>query len=224
MRKKKRKSKEQKQTGKTSLMKNVISDLIFYGILLSLMAASLAISGRNEAGPRMFGGYSAFVVLTGSMDEVIPKGSLVVTKKVDPLELNVGDDITYMVSESTTVTHRIMEIEENYLDTGERSFRTQGVMNKDPDVNPVAAANVVGKVIYHNKALGAVVNYGQDNWPLIIFFIGVFLFFIKTVDYIMRKDDTEKDKCSLEHSEENSEAGSKTIEDEDGFVLEIIDL
>ncbi len=168
----------------------------------------------------MFGGYSAFVVLTGSMEEVIPKGSLVFTKKVDPLELNVGDDITYMVSESTTVTHRIIEIEENYLGTGERAFRTQGVMNKDPDRNPVAAVNVVGKVIYHNKALGTVVNYGQDNWPLIIFFTGVFLFFVKTVDYILRKDETDKDKRILKHSEENSEVGSKTIEDEDGFVLE----
>ncbi len=203
--------------------KNIISDLLFYGILISLVVASLAISGGNGAGPRMFGDYSAFVVLTGSMEEVIPKGSLVVTKKVDPLELNVGDDITYMVSESTTVTHRIIEVEENYLGTGERAFRTQGVMNKDPDRNLVATVNVVGKVIYHNKALGTVVNYGQDNWPLIIFFICIFLFFVKTVDFILRKDETGK-KRTLEHSGENSKADSKTIEDEDGFVLEIIEL
>ncbi len=223
MRKKNKKSKEQKQTGKTSLMKNVVSDLIFYGILISLVVAALTISGKSEAGPRMFGGYSALVVLTGSMEEVIPKGSLVVTKKVDPLELKVGDDITYMVSENTSVTHRIIEIQEDYLGTGERAFRTQGVMNKEPDMNPVAAVNVVGKVIYHNKALGTVVNYGQDNWPLIIFFICIFLFFVKTVDFILRKDETGK-KRTLEHSEENSKAGSKTIEDEDGFVLEIIEL
>ena len=221
MRKKNQKSIE--QTRKTPLMKRVVSELIFYGILISMIITSLVISGRNGAGPRMLGPFSAFTVLTGSMEEVIPKGSLVVTKRVDPSELNVGDDVTYMVSESATVTHRIIKIEENFFNTGERAFQTQGVMNKEPDRTPVMAVNVVGKVIYHNKPLGTIVKYGQDNWPLVIFFIAIFLFFVKAVDYILRKDDVEKDKQISKHLEENSDTG-RIIEDEDGFVLEIIEL
>ena len=171
----------------------------------------------------MLGPFSAFTVLTGSMEEVIPKGSLVITKRVDPMELNIGDDITYMVSESATVTHRIIKIEENFLNTGERAFQTQGVMNEEPDRTPVLAVNVVGKVIYHSKALGTIVKYGQNNWPLVIFFIAIFLFFVKTVEYILRKDNVEKDKQISEHLEENSDTVT-TIVDEDGFVLEIIEL
>lgn len=204
-------------------MKKVVSDLIFYGILISLVVTSLAISGKNGTGPRMIGGFSAFVVLTGSMEEAIPKGSLVVTKRIAPEELEIGDDITYMVSESTTVTHRIIKIEENFLNTGERAFRTQGVMNGDPDRNPVMAVNVVGKVIYHNKLLGTIVNYGQDNWPLIIFLIVVFLFFLKIVEYILRKGDRKEESEHSKLLEENSDAGTITTE-EDGFVLEIIEL
>ena len=218
---KKRKTKE--QTEKTSLIKRIVSDLIFYGILISLVVASLVISGKGGTGPRMLGPYSAFTVLTGSMEEVIPKGSLVVTQRVDPTELKVGDDITYMVSENTTITHRIIEIQEDYLGTGERAFKTQGVMNETPDMNPVAAVNVVGKVIYHNKPLGTVVKYGQDNWPLIIFLIIVFLFFLKTVEYILRKDHRKEENGNSKFLEENSDTG-KTIQDEDGFVLEIIEL
>ena len=220
MRKKNQKLKE--QTGKAPIMKKIISDLIFYGILISMVVATLAVSGKN-GGPRMFGPFSAFTVLSGSMEEVIPKGSLVVTRRVNPSELKVGDDITYMVNESTTVTHRIIEIQEDYLSTGQRAFRTQGVMNEQPDTNPVMAVNVVGKVIYHNKMLGTAVKYGQDNWPLVIFFIAIFLFFVKTVEYILRKDNVEKDKQISEHLEENSDTVT-TIVDEDGFVLEIIEL
>lgn len=196
--------------------KTKVSDLIFYGILLSLVIATLSISGSSASGPKIFGGYSAFVVLTGSMEEVIPKGSLVVTKSVEPWELQVGDDITYMVSETTTVTHRIVEIEEDYLNTGQRAFKTQGVMNSEPDRNPVAAVNVVGKVVWHNKTLGTIVSYGQDNWPLVIFFIVVLLVFVKLVEIILRK---EADETAL--TEETTESMEKTQPIEE---LEIIEL
>lgn len=178
-----------------------------------MVVAVVAISGGNGKGPRVFGGYSAFVVLTGSMEEVIPKGSLVITRSADPSELQVGDDITFMVSESTTVTHRIIEIEEEYLTTGERAFYTQGVMNSEPDAAPVAAVNVVGKVIWHNQILGTIISYGQDNWPLLIFFIAVFLVFIKLVEIILRKDEPKEQNLT-----------TKTAETSDSEDLEIIEL
>lgn len=201
---------------KQNRLKTIVSDLIFYGILISMVVAVVAVTGGNGKGPRVFGGYSAFVVLTGSMEEVIPKGSLVITKSVDPSELQVGDDITYMVSETTTVTHRIIEIEEAYLNTGERAFRTQGVMNAEADVNPVAAVNVVGKVIWHNKPLGTVISYGQENWPLLIFFLVVFLIFIKLVEIILRKEEPKDSKL-----EKKTDEFSEVHEGDD---LEIIEL
>lgn len=230
-----------------SKLKSIVSDLIFYGILISLIIAALAVSGRGKNGPRVIGGYSAFLVLTGSMEDVIPRGSLVVTKSVDPNELKVGDDITYMVSENTTVTHRIIDIEEEYLDTGARAFYTQGTMNTEPDRNPAAAVNVVGKVIYHNQTLGTIINLGQDNWPLIIFFIVVFLGFLKVIERILRNDPEEITETAIKEESVKTAEKQKNVkkqathskkstketdrreqtvrtEDEDGFVLEIIDL
>lgn len=173
-------------------LQTTISDLVFYGILLLLIIAALAVSGNGKSGPRVIGGYSAFLVLTGSMENVIPQGSLVFTKTVDPNELNIGDDITYMVNENTTVTHRIIDIKEEYLDTGARVFYTQGTMNMEPDRNPVAAVNVVGKVIYHNKMLGMIVNFGQKNWPLVLFFIVVILFFLKGAERILQNEPEDE--------------------------------
>lgn len=199
----------------SSQLKSIVSDLIFYGVLVSVVVAVLALSGSKSGAPKVFGGYSAFVVLTGSMEDVIPKGSLVITKSADAAELEIGDDITYMISERATVTHRIIGIQENYLDTGERAFLTQGVMNKEPDRNPVAAVNVVGRVIYHNKPLGNAVSFAQDNWPLIIFFIVVLLIFIKVLELILRKETKERELQTKEQDVKPAE---------DDFEIEIIEL
>lgn len=238
-------------------IRSFLSDLIFYGVLIALVVTVLAVNGQKSSGPRVIGGYSAFVVLTGSMEDVIPKGSLVITKSVDAGELQIGDDITYMVSEKTTVTHRIIAIEEEYLTTGERAFTTKGTMNAEADRMPVAAVNVVGKVVYHSERLGAVISFGQENWPLIIFFIVVTLLFIKIITNILKKEDQDtsrptklaerkpvqnvrketdrktkqpkklkqtkkKTKTDPEMTENNP--SSRILEDEEGFVLEIIDL
>ena len=123
--------------------KNVILDMGFYLTLVLLIVISLTIGGKNSSGPRSIGGFSAFVVLTGSMEDVIPKGSLVITQKTEPMDLQIGDDITYMISAENTVTHRIIGIEDDYLQTGQRAFYTQGFMNSAPDKNPVAAVKLL---------------------------------------------------------------------------------
>ena len=64
----------------------------------------------------------------------------------------MGDDITYLASSTTTVTHRIVDITGSYEDTGERAFQTQGIENPEPDEALVPAGNVVersyGTAIY----------------------------------------------------------------------------
>lgn len=117
-------------------------------------------------------------VLTGSMETEIPKGSLIVTHWTDPDKLEVGDDITYMINSTTTITHRIIEVKEDYADTGERAFVTQGVCNPNPDKEPVAAVNVVGKVIFHSYMLGRLLGFIQEHWLWIavLFVLGMALF------------------------------------------------
>ena len=58
--------------------------------------------------PKSIAGISIFTVLTSSMENEIPKGSLVVAKYMEPSELKIGDDITFMISETTKITHRII--------------------------------------------------------------------------------------------------------------------
>jgi len=80
-------------------------------------------------------------VYTGSMEPAIPVGGLVVIKPVDPETLREGDIICFRLSESTSVTHRII----NVTDEG---FTTKGDANEDPDQGIVEKENVIGKVIF----------------------------------------------------------------------------
>lgn len=144
--------------------------MLFYGVLIVLIVGTVILTGSGEQGPRSFAGFTAQTVLTSSMEDVYPKGALVISRRTDPSSLEIGDDITFMTSETTTVTHRIIGIVENYADTGQRAFQTQGVMNQTPDSQLVPAVNVVGKVVFHSLAAGKAVDFLKGSWPLLLFF------------------------------------------------------
>jgi len=80
-------------------------------------------------------------VYSGSMEPAIPVGGIVVVKPVNPETLREGDIICFRFSESTSVTHRIV----NVTDEG---FRTKGDANEGPDQGMVEKENVIGKVIF----------------------------------------------------------------------------
>ena len=143
------------QANQKGSSKSLLSGLAYYAVLIGIVAILFISQGGGKSGvPNNILGFSAMRVLTASMQDVIPKDSLVVTKQVNPMSLTIGDDITFLVSEDTTVTHRIVGIHENYMNTGERGFETQGTMNRNPDKEIVLAGNLVGKVIYHNLFIG----------------------------------------------------------------------
>jgi signal peptidase len=86
-------------------------------------------------------------VFSGSMEPAIPVGGIVVIKPVDPETLKIGDIICFQLSESTSITHRII----NITDEG---FITQGDANEDPDQWIVKKENVIGKVIFTVPFIG----------------------------------------------------------------------
>jgi len=135
-----------------------IFSVLFYVALIVAVLTAYQMSGSRGA-PRIVSGYSAMTVLTGSMKPEIPQGSLIINKQVDPNTIEVGDTITFMVDKNTSVTHKVITIQENYNKTGKRGFQTQGLSNLSPDKEIVMADNVVGKVVFSNAQLGKAINY-----------------------------------------------------------------
>ena len=145
--------------------KSRISGILFYTTLaLIVLGVFFFASGPGEAGaPRNFLGYSGMTVLTRSMQSEIPEDSLVITRRVDPNTLRVGDDITFFLDESTVVTHRIVTIYHDHEGSGERAFQTQGIENSIPDHQLVIPDNIIGRVIFSNLTIGRVFTILQDN-------------------------------------------------------------
>ena len=152
----------------------VLGNTLFYVVLIFCIIAVYFFSD-SDSSPRNFFGYSYFTVLTTSMQSVIPQGSLIVTKNVNPNQIEIGDDITYLVNHNTTFTHRVVDIYENYQDTGMRGFQTQGVNNPVPDEEIVIAPNIVGVVKFHVTGLGSALTYIKYNLWLIILIFVIFL-------------------------------------------------
>ena len=169
-----------------------IGEIFFYSMLILLVLGAFFIRSSSKGRPITIAGYSAFTVLTGSMEKEIPKGSLVISKSVDPKTLKIGDDITFMSGPNSTITHRIIGITEKYLDTNQRAFETQGIMNANPDKELVPAVNVVGKVVYHNKRVGDIANFVGDNWPFMIFILIVSIALFAILNHIFKEGSSEK--------------------------------
>lgn len=124
------------------MLKRICNFLTTILILILLVLAIILIA------PRLLG-YQSLAVLSGSMEPQIPVGSLVFAKETEPSALEVGDVITYRLSGSTLVTHRVIE-----NDTVSGQLITQGDANDVADSNPVEYQNVVGKVTMHLPWLG----------------------------------------------------------------------
>lgn len=113
------------------------------------------------AGVRLVG-LQPFVVLSGSMEPEYHVGSLVYVKTVDYKTLQVGDDITYMISDEMVVTHRIIEVLADEEDPNTLRYFTQGIANDVPDGTSVHYKNIIGKPVFTIPYLGYISNYIQN--------------------------------------------------------------
>ena len=182
----------QYQKGKSKVQK---SGIIFYAVLL-LMVGSTMLLSCNAIGLLSFGSYKTSEILEESMESIYPIGSLIIAKKVDPNELKIGDDITFMKNAKTILTERIIEIEEDYVGTGERIFITKGVDITRGTPEMVAPENVIGKVTNSIPRAGAFFSLlGKTLWmlPVLILVVIVGSFVYRAVRGKRdKKEDSER--------------------------------
>ena len=113
------------------------------------------------AGARVLG-LQVYTVLSGSMEPNYHVGSIIYVKEVDPTALQVGDAISFMISDNTVATHRIVEVLPDENNPSVIRFRTKGDNNDIEDTNPVHCNNVLGKVVGTIPLLGYVSDFVQN--------------------------------------------------------------
>ena len=89
-------------------------------------------------------------VATGSMEKELFTGDVVIIKKSNANDINVGDIIEYQM-EGYTVIHRVVEKKQR---SGEFYFVTKGDNNNAPDAAEVREDQLIGKVIFKIRYIG----------------------------------------------------------------------
>ena len=190
-----------RETGRiTSSLISWIVYLVFIALILTAIT-TVYLSDTQDSRSRVLFGYSAYIVLTDSMQREIPQGSLALVKEVSPDALQIGDDITYLKADRSLITHRVVDIAEDHEQSGMRGFTTKGLENPYPDKDVVFEDNVVGKVIFHNLWLGDILSYIQDRvWLPVLAAVLLLVFF-----YALRRMFRAFRGPELPENTENSE-------------------
>ena len=129
-----------------------------WNALTTLIVIAIVILAILLAGVRLVG-LTPYVVLSGSMEPNYHTGYLIYDKKVDPFTLKEGDVITFMVSEDTLATHRIVGVVPDEDEPGTIRFRTKGDANDSEDGTLVHYKNVVGTPVFTIPYLGYFSNW-----------------------------------------------------------------
>lgn len=191
------------ERGETCLLKkiwNVLSTaLVIFVVILALLLAGARILGLQ-----------VYTVLSGSMEPNYHVGSVIYVKKVDPATLRVGDAISFMISDNTVATHRIIEVLPDETDPETIRFRTKGDNNDIADTNLVHCNNVLGKVVGTIPLLGYVSNFVQ-NPPGTYIALGAAMLLILPVFLVdifrnarALREETEPDREKIMAELENS--------------------
>ena len=113
----------------------------------SVLVALVVLLAVLLVGVRLVG-FQVFTVLSGSMEPTYHTGALIYVKKVDPYTIQVGQPITFLLTEDTVATHRVVEIVKDETDPNVIRFRTKGDANEVEDGSLVHYKNVIGVPVY----------------------------------------------------------------------------
>lgn len=169
----------------------IIKTIIFL-VLICYLAFIII---QRVSGNQSVFGYRLFSVATGSMVPDYNIDDVLAIKDVNPDELKVGDDITYLGNKQDVngriVTHRIISIEEK---NGKKEYITKGINNSVED--PTIEANqiygkVIGKVPIITEINHIVKN--QYGFFFLIFLPLVIVVFLEIADTITEMKRDKKD-------------------------------
>lgn len=127
----------------------------------TLLVAAAVLLAVALVGVRLVG-LQVFTVLSGSMEPEYPVGSLIYVKTVDYRELGPGDVITFMLSEKTVATHRIVDVVPDEEDPAVLRYSTKGDANDAVDGSLVHYKNIIGSPVFAVPYLGYVAAYIQN--------------------------------------------------------------
>lgn len=189
---------------------------IFNAIIVALTIYVAIIAGSLVI-PRFFG-IMPYIVQSGSMEPMIPTGSVAYINQRDR-DVAVNDIITYRLGEEasigtgqggyaqseagTLVTHRVVRIDDD------GNLVTKGDNNEVEDMSPISTTQVVGTYKFHIPKLGLIMAK-IGNRTMMMILVGLFAMnFVTSVLLWAWNDDEKKENKPEENigKEQDPEEG-----------------
>ena len=174
----------------------VIFILVIILIINLSVIIKINISPNNV--PDIFG-YKPFIVLSGSMEDEIKVGDLVIVKEQDANILKENDIIAFRTDDGFVTTHRIINVIKKENDV---CFETKGDNNNTKDDAVVCSSNIEGKYLTKIAKLGNLILFIQQPLGFIIMMLIIFIICILIYMYNDRKNTK---KVEFESDEEMKE-------------------
>ena len=189
-------------------MSNTIKKI--WNAVTTVLVALVVLVAIALGGVRLIG-LTPYTVLSGSMEPTYHVGSLIYVKKVDYTQLQPGDVITFMISEDTLATHRIVEVVPDETDPWVLRYRTQGDSNEAADGGLVHYKNIVGTPIFTIPKMGYFASWVQNPpGTYIAITVGVVLLILLFLPDLLRMaDESDKKAAAKKQAKEDSEPAAK---------------
>ena len=172
-----------------------------WNVVSSILVALVVLLALLLVGARLVG-LQVFVVLSGSMEPTYHTGSLIYVKKVDPYTIQEGQPITFMMTETTVATHRVVGIVPDEEDPTVIRFRTKGDANDAEDGGLVHYKNVIGRPVFSIPYLGYVADYIQHPpGRYVALSAGAVLLLLVFLPDVFSEDPDKKKKAEAEDGE-----------------------
>lgn len=184
-------------------MKKILK--ILPNVLLIMLVAYIVLMKICPEKINKFLGYQTFVILTDSMEPVLPTGSAVLVKNLkDDEEPKEGDIVSFRVDrlgEDAVFTHyyRGIETEED----GSTRYLTQGATAERPDDYITHRQDVIGTYVFHIPYVGRIVLFLKSPFALIELGIIMIIMIIYQLlwDKFDKEEQAEKEKQETRESQ-----------------------
>ena len=185
-----------KRKEKNTKRKKIVVTII-YIILVPLLLYNITLIFKSLINPNKtpdFFGYKTYVIISGSMEPNLKIGDIVIVKKVDEDQLNVGDIISFRQGQNV-VTHRISQIKNEY---GEKVYVTKGDHNNTEDAGTIDYSYIEGKVVNSIKKMGKLVIFFQGKLSILVIVIVFYMYLTQTNKINKRKEDRKSKREKYE--------------------------
>lgn len=150
-----------------NIVRKILNWIVNIGIGLLIVLIVLSLVSKYNRSDYILN-FAPMKVLSGSMEPQIKVGDMVIAKKIEPCLIEEGDIISYRMNNKVNVTHRVLEVFNEYDDF---SFKTKGDANNIEDSELVLEDNVIGKLVFRVPKVGYFIDFMTKPLGFLALFI-----------------------------------------------------